>query len=567
MRLVIALVLLLLAPLAPVTAAAQSAPRAASGQKWVAAWVGSIQGPYPIGNPSAQPEMKLAFPSDEAGARDQSFRMILKPEIWGREARLRFSNVLGTKPVTFDGVYIGLHLTSSALVQGTNRPVTFGGKRSVTVAAGDSAWSDAVALPFVRDPGSAELAGRKLAVSFHVAGESGPMTWHAKALQTSYLSMPGVGAKGADEGEAVFLISTTSWYFIDALDMKMPGDAGAIVAFGDSITDGTLSTLNGDDRWPDVLARRLRAALGNRIAVVNAGIGGNQVVGPKDYSPRAPFPGGPSAVSRLERDVLSLSGVTAVIWLEGINDFSKNGNATVEMVQAGNEGERRPHPRTDSRCPRDRRDLDARARRQQSQPRLPRARREAQGAQRIHPHERRVRRRRRFRQGHHRSGHRRDATAVRAQHDRRRGRRQPASEPARLHRHGHGDRSRPGGAGAGKGRQAMNDRAERAPRVEPVATPYPAELQKVLDAIMPPGVPPLTLFTTLARVPRIWDRFRAGSLLDRGPALAPPPRDRDRPHLRALRLRLRMGCARRVLRSARGADARTAPRDGARRFD
>ena len=63
----------------------------------------------------------------------------------------------------------------------------------------------------------------------------------------------------------------------------------------------------------------------------------------------------------------------------------------------------------------------------------------------------------------------------------------------------------------------MNDRAERAPRVEPVAAPYPAELQKVLDAIMPPGVPPLTLVTTLARVPRIWDRFRAGSLLDRGP--------------------------------------------------
>jgi hypothetical protein len=97
------------------------------------------------------------------------------------------------------------------------------------------------------------------------------MTWHAKALQTSYLSMPGAGAKGADEGEAVFPISTTSWYFMYALDMKMPADAGAIVAFGDSITDGTLSTLNGDDRWPDVLARRLRAALGNRIAVVTLG--------------------------------------------------------------------------------------------------------------------------------------------------------------------------------------------------------------------------------------------------------------------------------------------------------
>jgi len=332
MRLVASLVLLLLAP---VTVAAQPASRAQSAQKWVVAWVGSIQGPYPVGNPSAQPEMKLAFPSDEAGARDQSFRMVLKPEIWGREARVRFSNALGTKPVTFDTVYLGLHHTSSALVNGTNRPLTFGGKRSVTVPAGDSAWSDAVALPFVRDPAGSELAGRKLAVSFHVAGESGPMTWHAKALQTSYLSMPGAGAKSADEGEAAFPISTTSWYFIDALDMKMPADAGAVVAFGDSITDGTLSTLNGDDRWPDVLARRLHAAYGNRIGVVNAGIGGNQVVGPKDYTPQAPFPGGPSAVSRLERDVLSLSGVTAVIWLEGINDFSKNGNASAEAVQAG----------------------------------------------------------------------------------------------------------------------------------------------------------------------------------------------------------------------------------------
>ena len=247
---------------------------------------------------------------------------------------MRFSNVLGTKPVIFDGVYIGLHRTSSALVNGTNRPVTFGGKRSVTVPPGDSVWSDGTALSFVRDGTSPDLAGRKLAVSFHVAGESGPMTWHAKALQTSYLSMPGAGPKGADDGEAAFPISTTSWYFIDALDMKMPADAGAIVAFGDSITDGTLSTLNGDDRWPDVLARRLHAAYGNRLAVVNAGIGGNQVAGPKEYSPQTPFAGGPAAVSRLDRDVLSLSGVTAVIWFEGINDFSKNANATVEAVQA-----------------------------------------------------------------------------------------------------------------------------------------------------------------------------------------------------------------------------------------
>ena len=114
-----------------------------------------------------------------------------------------------------------------------------------------------------------------------------------------------------------------------------PAGTQATVAFGDSITDGTASTLNGDDRWPNALSRRLHAVYGNRISVVNAGIGGNQVVGPAEYSPQKPFAGGPSAQQRLERDVLSLSGVSAVIWLEGINDFNTTANATVEAVEAG----------------------------------------------------------------------------------------------------------------------------------------------------------------------------------------------------------------------------------------
>ena len=83
-----------------------------------------------------------------------------------------------------------------------------------------------------------------------------------------------------------------------------------------------------------MLARRLRAA-GTPMSVVNAGIGGNQVAGPADYSPAHPFPGGPSALSRLDRDVLGLSGVTHVIWLEGINDLSTNGSATMEQVRDG----------------------------------------------------------------------------------------------------------------------------------------------------------------------------------------------------------------------------------------
>src|SRR5215831_17806291 len=313
--------------LLPHTLAAQQ------GQKWVVSWVASAHGPYPVGNPSAQPDQRFAFPSAQIGANDQTFRLIVRPDIWGRQARLRLSNMFGTKAVAFDDVFVGLQMGGPALVKGTNRPATFGGKTSVTVAPGSAVFSDGVQLGFVRDP--AELAGRKLAISFHVAGESGPMTWHAKALTTSYVTAPGAGSKGKSEDEAAFPYSTASWFFVDAVEMIAPANSFAIVAFGDSITDGTASTMNGDDRWPDVLSRRLHAVHGNRIAVVNAGIGGNQVAGPAEYSATKPFAGGPSAAARLERDVLSLSGVSAVIWLEGINDFSRNGNAALDTVAAG----------------------------------------------------------------------------------------------------------------------------------------------------------------------------------------------------------------------------------------
>ena len=306
---------------------------AATDSHWVTSWAASVQGPYPIGNPSAQPNLTLAFPSPETGARDQSFRLIVKPEIWGSKTRVRFSNVFGTQPVTFDGAHIGMQWSGSALMPGSNRAIRFAGQRSVLVPAGESVWSDAVELPFANR--GSELRGRKLAISFHVAGSSGPMTWHAKALQSSYVTRPGAGAQGHVETEDAFPFATASWYFVDALDMSAPKSAAAIVAFGDSITDGTASTMNGDDRWPDVLARRLSAGRAARWSVVNAGIGGNQLVGPTEYSPQKPFAGGPSALSRLERDVLTLSGVKAVIWLEGINDFSKNGNAEADAVIAG----------------------------------------------------------------------------------------------------------------------------------------------------------------------------------------------------------------------------------------
>jgi lysophospholipase L1-like esterase len=313
-----------------------SATAQQGGEKWVVSWTGSAHGPYPVGNPSAQPDQRFAFPSAETGARNQTLRLIVRPDIWGAQARLRFTNVFGTRPLTLDGAFVGLQLGGPALVKASNQPVKFSGKDGITIAPGASAWSDPVALPFVRDAAAAaELYGRKLAVSFHVAGESGPMTWHAKALTTSFVSPPGAGSKGMEEGEGAFPFSTASWFFLDAIEMLVPQESFAVVAFGDSITDGTASTMNGDDRWPDVLSRRLHALHGNRIAVVNAGIGGNQIAGPADYGPQhKPFPGGPSAKMRIERDVLDLSGVGAIIWLEGINDFSKNGNASLDTVQA-----------------------------------------------------------------------------------------------------------------------------------------------------------------------------------------------------------------------------------------
>jgi lysophospholipase L1-like esterase len=308
--------------------------------KWVTVWGASAHGPYPIGNPSAQPEMKFAFPDAGAGADDQSFRLIVRPGIWGPRARLRFSNAFGNKPLSLDHVFVALQSYAGHIVAGSSRAVTFGRQSQVSIQPGQVLWSDPVALRFTPGPADASLEGRKLAVSFHVNGTSGPMTWHAKALQTSYVTAPKAGVHSRDESEGAFTYATASWFFLDAVDMLAPRDTAVVVCFGDSITDGTASTLNGDDRWPDVLAQRLRAAYGSRVVAVNQGIGGNRVVGPADYSEK-PIPGGPGALDRLERDVLSLSGVTSVIWMEGINDFGAVAQ-TVDAVTAGyREGVRR----------------------------------------------------------------------------------------------------------------------------------------------------------------------------------------------------------------------------------
>ena len=306
----------------------------AMAQCWATVWAGADQGPYPVGNASAQPDLSAAFAHPETGAHEQSFRLIIKPDIWGRQMRFRFSNAYGTKPVTFDTAFAGLQMSGAAIVTGTNRPVTFSGKKTVTVAPGAQIWSDPVLLPFVHDPAAAELSGRKLAITFHIPGDSGPMTWHAKAMTTSYVTAPDAGAIGELEDDSAYPYSTTSWYFLDAADAMVAPDTRVVVCLGDSITDGTASTLNGDDRWTDVLSRRLHAEDGVRVAVVNTGIGGNQVLGPATYTPAQPYSGGPSATARLDRDVLALSGVTDVIVFEGINDLGA-ASAAPDAVASG----------------------------------------------------------------------------------------------------------------------------------------------------------------------------------------------------------------------------------------
>lgn len=299
--------------------------------KWVASWAASAHGPYPSGNAVAQPDLKFAFGSPAVGANDQTFRLVLRPDLWGNTFRLRFTNAFGVQSVTLNDLYLGLQESGGAIVPHSNRPITFGGSGSVAIPAGQVVWSDAVQLEYVNNAAKFYLDGKKVAVSFHVVGTSGLMTWHAKAMQTSYVTVPGAGSHGADEGDAAFPNSSTSWYFLDMLDVRAPADTVVVAALGDSITDGTGSTLNGDDRWPNAFSRRLHASYGNRVSVVDEGIGGNKILTPLVYTPQMPFSGGPSALSRLDRDVFSLSGISGVVWLEGINDFG-GGSSASEII-------------------------------------------------------------------------------------------------------------------------------------------------------------------------------------------------------------------------------------------
>ena len=304
----------LLAGGAAVLPAAGSAwpPPARSG--WVATWTASPLAGTALGSPTAH-----------AGFRDQTVRNVIYTSVGGDELRVQVSNTFGTKPLRVGAVSVGAVLVGARLVPGTARTVTFRGKASVTIPAGAQALSDPLAIRVV--------ALQELAVSLYLPTATGPATYHMDAQQTGYVAS---GDHAGETAATAYTTTNSSWYFLDGLDVHDPAAPGTIVAFGDSITDGSQS-LNANARWPNYLARRLHAVFGHRApAVVDAGISGNRVLNNSACY-------GQSAEARFERDALSQPGVKDVILLEGVNDIGFSGetdsgcfapsNATVTAAQ------------------------------------------------------------------------------------------------------------------------------------------------------------------------------------------------------------------------------------------
>jgi lysophospholipase L1-like esterase len=247
---------------------------------------------------------------------NQTIREIVHTTIGGSTVRIRLSNTFGTRAIRLDAVFIGLQKVGlredgAALVPRSNHEVTFGGSRSIAIPEGAEALSDPISFSVGSE--------QNLAISLFTAGETGPATVHGSAFQTNYVSAAGNFA--AEEGANAFVMATGSkttgsWYFLSAVEVLAPADVkGAVVALGDSITDGASSRPDKNERWTDVLARRLLAGH-TKIAVLNAGIGGNRVL---TSSPCW----GQNALARLGRDVLAQAGIEAVILFEGTNDIGQ----------------------------------------------------------------------------------------------------------------------------------------------------------------------------------------------------------------------------------------------------
>ncbi len=233
-----------------------------------------------------------------------TLREIVHVSNGGDQIRIHFTNAFGSDPLTISDAHVALSAGGAAIKDGTDHAVTFGGAASVRIAPGAAIFSDPVALnvPALSD----------LAISFYLPNQiMRAETYHAFADQDNFLADGDV----ADASSLPQPTTITSWYFVDGVDVPAVNGSCAIVALGDSITDGAHSTIDANLRWPNVLADRLKQEHGmENIAVLDEGIGGNRVLNEGS---------GPSALTRLDRDVLAQDGVKYVIVLESINDIGR----------------------------------------------------------------------------------------------------------------------------------------------------------------------------------------------------------------------------------------------------
>ena len=287
-----------------------SAPSPARGTQWFATWTTSNQ--EPVRNPADAVDRRPIF-------ANRTVRQIIHTSIGGTSVRVRFTNEYGTQALVIGAAHIALRDTGSAIRAGTDHPILFGGRSSITLRPGAVVASDPVSLapPQLGD----------LVVTMFVRDSIRAVTRHTLATQANYASRTG------DYTAAVTMpVDTTilGWMWLAGVDVTNPTATGVIVTLGNSITDGFNSTRSMNRRWPDVLADRLLASASREPpkGVVNAGISGNRVLSPGT---------GPSALARFDRDVLAQPGVTHVIVLEGINDIghSLEDSVTAEDVIFG----------------------------------------------------------------------------------------------------------------------------------------------------------------------------------------------------------------------------------------
>ena len=273
------------------TAAIAGARAEVPSGAWISSWTASPQAPRGI---------------VPASFTNRTVRQFVHLSIGGNRVRIRLSNELGTRPVLIGAASVAIAGKGVEIIAGSLRALTFGGARSIVIPPGAPALSDPIELVV------APLSD--LAVSLYLPAQTELGTVHQTGLATAYVSGTGDFTSSAVfQSEDKFL----NRFFLTGIMVEAAAPARAIAIFGDSISDGTRSTVDANARWPDVLARRLNEA-GMAVAVLNQGISGNRVL--SDGA-------GPSGLARFERDVLSEPGVTHVVVFEGINDIGWPGTA------------------------------------------------------------------------------------------------------------------------------------------------------------------------------------------------------------------------------------------------